>query len=817
MSKRNRTVNKPNSQKKAIAPTSPKVDVGTAIENLHKAAIENATDSDLSQISNVEVPNEASSEDLVNLYRKAEEARIIFTELNTRLNEIRRLVEDEQTSLETEKQQLKEEEKELQPKLEYISEQTNKLTQWQLDLDAREINAKTGFLAQYQVTSEQAQSVFEDYAHKLTTLSKDLANTQLGAAQQLQTELEAMREKASLHFKNLQEAHEKYLAEQKRWIEEQQAELEQEREELVKQQRIAKRELSNLRVEQVLFEEDKSDVEKLVDERVAKNYSRLQDEREFLRGRLQDITKEKEQYLTALSTWQKIADKAGQKVTDATLIHEYITNLEQEKRSLQKQLLEMPSQQQIERWQDLQLNLEELQDKNFQLGRELSEAHRKLSIARQEVLRFEDLELEKQTLEASRDYMNDQYNQLRRQFDDLRNTGNQAESVFPRCFSMDQEFQSEYETRSVNNLQEFVVEVDRRISAAGLYYKERDIRSFVAGLNMSHLFILQGISGTGKTSLPIEFSKVIGSGSADERFQSYEVVEVQAGWRDRDDLLGYYNSFEHKFYEKKFLQALYKAGTPAFRDKIFIIVLDEMNLSYPEQYFADFLSLMERKNDTRWIDLIPKSVPGRPSPKKFDDGRRIRVPENVWFVGTANRDETTKDIADKTYDRSHIMELPEKHPDQNGPTPVLSDSPRPVSFKSLKEAFDRACKKTEYKHEIEEAWNFVESLRTSLANQLGVGWSNRLKSQTELYLPVIRASGGDWAEAVDDLLALKILRKMRDRYDIDPNHLEKLLETVEEKWNAVDTKIRNGQSVYKLERTFALIANEQSKKKRQNG
>lgn len=72
------------------------------------------------------------------------------------------------------------------------------------------------------------------------------------------------------------------------------------------------------------------------------------------------------------------------------------------------------------------------------------------------------------------------------------------------------------------------------------------------------------------------------------------VIEVQSGWRDRQDLIGHFNAFERRFYESEFLKAMYRALTPFYRDTPFIIVLIEMNLSHPEQYFADLLSALER-------------------------------------------------------------------------------------------------------------------------------------------------------------------------------------------------------------------------------
>ena len=76
-------------------------------------------------------------------------------------------------------------------------------------------------------------------------------------------------------------------------------------------------------------------------------------------------------------------------------------------------------------------------------------------------------------------------------------------------------------------------------------------------------------------------ARALGAGST--------LVEVQAGWRDRQDLVGHFNAFERRFYESEFLQALYRAQSPRYSGLVNIVVLDEMNLSHPEQYFADLV------------------------------------------------------------------------------------------------------------------------------------------------------------------------------------------------------------------------------------
>ena len=131
------------------------------------------------------------------------------------------------------------------------------------------------------------------------------------------------------------------------------------------------------------------------------------------------------------------------------------------------------------------------------------------------------------------------------------------------------------------SLVRFIVDYARE-SRLHLFYKEEDIAQFIAGLGSSKLSILQGMSGTGKTSLPKIFSEAI--------LGNVNIVEVESSWKDKNELIGYYNEFSGKFTPKKFTQALYRAAF--YGDVITFIVLDEMNLSRIEYYFSDFLSLM---------------------------------------------------------------------------------------------------------------------------------------------------------------------------------------------------------------------------------
>ena len=157
---------------------------------------------------------------------------------------------------------------------------------------------------------------------------------------------------------------------------------------------------------------------------------------------------------------------------------------------------------------------------------------------------------------------------------------------------------------------------------------------------------------------------------------------------------------------------------------------------------------------------------------------RLLIPNNVWFVGTANHDETTVEFADKTYDRSHVMELPTRPKPFNA---KKTQERRPINVGSLKIMFKEA--EEQYQNEAQNAFDYLnDELRGDLETYFGIGWGNRLEKQMKQYIPVVLASGGDVSEGLDHILHTKILRKIRNRNDTQVEHFEKLKSTITESW-----------------------------------
>ncbi|MDD3124068.1 MAG: hypothetical protein PHC62_11275, partial [Candidatus Izemoplasmatales bacterium] len=135
-----------------------------------------------------------------------------------------------------------------------------------------------------------------------------------------------------------------------------------------------------------------------------------------------------------------------------------------------------------------------------------------------------------------------------------------------------------------------------------LYYTPKMISLFFAGMSASKVIILEGISGTGKTSLPYAMAKFFNNSAA--------MISVQPSWRDRAEIIGYLNEFTKRFNETDFLKALYESS---YRKDVNFIVLDEMNLARIEYYFAEFLSIMEMPDPNEWkIDLVPDTKSNDP-------------------------------------------------------------------------------------------------------------------------------------------------------------------------------------------------------------
>ena len=282
-----------------------------------------------------------------------------------------------------------------------------------------------------------------------------------------------------------------------------------------------------------------------------------------------------------------------------------------------------------------------------------------------------------------------------------------------------------------------------------LYYDIDTIRIFISGLNATRLSILEGLSGTGKSSLPRYFAKFINA--------NVTFLPVQVTWRDKTSILGYFNDFSKTYNETDFLLKLYEASYNP--DAVHIFVLDEMNISRIEYYFADFLSVLEYPSD-QWKIRIMQLPFGFVPPAKLENGY-ITIPENCFFVGTANKDDSTFSIADKVYDRSTVISFDNR----NEPFEVTGDAGSiRMSYSKLKGLFDSASKEEKYQMSQRD-YEKLYQITDYIFEQFEVAFGNRVMNQINALVPIFVASGGKKENALDFILARKVLIKLEGRFE----------------------------------------------------
>jgi len=276
-----------------------------------------------------------------------------------------------------------------------------------------------------------------------------------------------------------------------------------------------------------------------------------------------------------------------------------------------------------------------------------------------------------------------------------------------------------------------------------LYYDIKDIRRFISSLAVTKLLILQGMSGTGKTSLAYAFGEFVNNKTV--------VVPIQPMWKERTDLIGYYNEFTKKFNETTLLYKMYEAR---YKNDIYITVLDEMNIARVEYYFAEFLSLFELPNpDSRNLDIVSDVLDN--DPKLLENGK-LRLPTNMWFIGTANNDDSTFSISDKVYDRAMVINL-DKKAEPFEARPINEEK---IDINHLYDLFIKASQKNKLSN---RNYRRLKELDKYLIDNFQITFGNRIMKQIEAYVPQIVECGGTELDALDDIISRKILRKLESK------------------------------------------------------
>ena len=188
----------------------------------------------------------------------------------------------------------------------------------------------------------------------------------------------------------------------------------------------------------------------------------------------------------------------------------------------------------------------------------------------------------------------------------------------------------------------------------------------------------------------------------------------------------------------------------SYNDDLNILILDEMNIARVEYYFAEMLSILEMPDPKEWkIELVPSVWDN--DPQKMPDGC-LHIPQNVWYIGTINNDDSTFAVSDKVYDRALVINL-----DTKGiPFEAPATEAKKISYSYIESLYKMAIEKFPV---AQETLDNIEKLDLYVIEKFRIAFGNRILKQLKTFVPVYVACGGTEKEGVDYVLATKVFRK----------------------------------------------------------
>lgn len=335
-------------------------------------------------------------------------------------------------------------------------------------------------------------------------------------------------------------------------------------------------------------------------------------------------------------------------------------------------------------------------------------------------------------------------------------------------------------------------------------------RPYTTAIKSKPFLLLAGISGTGKSRIVRELARACWDEGTDEykaqKPKNFQMVQVKPNWHDSSDLIGYVSRVSGKaeFVAGEFLKFIAKAWenteTPYF------LCLDEMNLAPVEQYFAEYLSVIEsrkshedgtvttdpivEKADEEWYFNLTASLTSDEDIRKQFNEQGICIPQNLIVVGTVNMDETTFSFSRKVLDRAMTIEMNEV--DLHG---GLTERNEPIGKLGKAELIGYAVEGVDVyaanKEVCETVLTYLDAVNSVLE---GTPFKIAYRTRNEFLLYVVNnlpykkgendeelPQGYVVARALDEITSMKVLSRIEgDDTKVSDKLLDSLTETIEE-------------------------------------
>ncbi|PHV64076.1 hypothetical protein CSQ80_02180 [Cyanobacterium aponinum IPPAS B-1201] len=324
------------------------------------------------------------------------------------------------------------------------------------------------------------------------------------------------------------------------------------------------------------------------------------------------------------------------------------------------------------------------------------------------------------------------------------------------------------------NESDFLNQFKDYLKAKGLTFSDRVINAFHTSLkvqDISALVILAGISGTGKSELPQAYGEFIGA--------PLVMLPVQPRWDSPQDLQGFFNYIEKKYKPTELMRYLYQhQKQDDLKNRMVLVLLDEMNLARVEYYFSDFLSKLEsRRNKPTFLEIEAGSL------KLLDEDKRVKIPDQFLFVGTMNEDETTQSLSDKVLDRANVLTFGK--PPELRLRGVKQTVETPKEYLSW-ETFNNWCQQPQEGSSVLESVREYVNRVNNIMEALGRPFAHRVYQAIAKYVvnyPNALQNDNIRKKAIADQFGQKLLPKLRGLMVEDSNvkpQLDELKKIIDE-------------------------------------
>ncbi len=334
--------------------------------------------------------------------------------------------------------------------------------------------------------------------------------------------------------------------------------------------------------------------------------------------------------------------------------------------------------------------------------------------------------------------------------------------------------QENKETSTMKNLDFIWNNFYDKLISCGYIFDKYFVLRFISTLCTKPFQILTGLSGSGKTKLAQAFTYWI-----TENENQYCIIPVGADWTNREPLLGFPNSLEQGKYlkpENRVIDLIIEANKEENSHKPYFLILDEMNLSHVERYFADFLSVMESD----------EKIALHSGADNWDDvPSKLSLPPNLFIIGTVNVDETTYMFSPKVLDRAHVLEfrVNEEEMQEFLNAPVKPDL---ESIKGLGKnmASDFILKAQTEISEFEDLTEVQTTLIQFFKELKKIGAEFGYRTASEIYRftgilkMLTKENGNEWT--VNDIVDAAVIQKLLPKIHGSRSKLEPVLKTLAE-------------------------------------